>query len=284
MRRRRRRSRQLMVRLPLTHLEGFLYREFDGLFGTSKMVGTKLFIGNLPDTVDKTELKAMFEQCGNVVEFDILKDYGFVHYEKESEAKAAVETLDGKVHRGSNIRVEISRSRVRQKAGMGGKGECYRCGGEGHWSKECPRGPSRARSGGSRGGRGGDRFNPYDRDPYYPPPPDPYDYYARARALPLHPYDRYRMEYERRLAALAPLPRDSLYGDYSDRPSPDYYRRPSPPRDPYYDFYERRRLAALEFDPYEDKLRAASSAAEGLSSSDYSSSRSLMQSRVPGPY
>ena len=42
------------------------------------MVGTKLFIGNLPDTVNKDELQAMFEKFGKVAEFDILKDYGFV--------------------------------------------------------------------------------------------------------------------------------------------------------------------------------------------------------------
>ncbi|RUS76665.1 hypothetical protein EGW08_015555 [Elysia chlorotica] len=165
---------------------------------------------------------------------------------------------------------------------MGGKGECYRCGGEGHWSKECPRGPTRGRGGSSRG-RGIDRFAPYDRDPYYPPPPDPYDYYARDRALPPYPYDRYRMDYERRLAALPPLPRESAYRDYSDRPSPEYYRRPSPPRDPYYDFYERRRLAAL--DPYGDKLRAPSSSFAGSSNDDYQvPTRAPMQGRVPGPY
>ena len=44
----------------------------------NKMVGTKLFIGNLPDTVNKDELEAMFNKFGKVVEFDILKDYGFV--------------------------------------------------------------------------------------------------------------------------------------------------------------------------------------------------------------
>ncbi|GFO00876.1 RNA-binding protein 4, partial [Plakobranchus ocellatus] len=206
------------------------------------------------------------------------------HFEKESEAKTAVEALDGHIHRGSNIRVEVSRSRVRQKAGMGGKGECYRCGAEGHWSRECPRGPSRGRSGGSHRDRGADRYNPYDRDPYYSLPPDPYDYYARARAFPPYPYDRYRLdyEYERRLAALPPLPRESLYRDFTDRPGPEYYRRPSPTRDPYYDFYERRRLAAL--DPYGDKIRTSSATATRSSDNYEPVSRLPMQSRVPGPY
>lgn len=249
------------------------------------MVGTKLFIGNLSQ-VNKGQLEAEFKKFGNVVEFDILGGYGFVHYEQESEAEAAVEAMDGHVHCGKHIRVEVSRSSVRQRAGMGGKGECYRCGGEGHWSKECPRGPTRSKSGASSRGRGDNsRYSPYSRDSYYPPPPDPFDYYARARGLPSYAYDRYRMEYERRLAALPPLPGDSLYRDFDGKDSLDYYRRPSPPRDPYYDFYERRRLAAL--DPYGDKLRAPSSSSEGLSSSNYqaqSRSMSLSHSRVPGPY
>ena len=32
---------------------------------------------------------------------------------------------------------QLSTSNVRQRPGMGGD-KCYRCGKEGHWSKECP--------------------------------------------------------------------------------------------------------------------------------------------------
>ncbi|BFZ11914.1 hypothetical protein BsWGS_14952 [Bradybaena similaris] len=225
---------------------------------------TKLYVGNLPSDADKDDLEEQFRKFGAIVEFDILKDYGFVHFENEAEAKAAVEAMDGTMHHGNKIRVEMSRSRVRQKAGMGGKGECFRCGREGHWSKECPRGPSRGR---------GDRFGPYDREPYYP---DPYDYYARARMLPPIPYDRYSRydPYERRLPALPPP--DSLYHDFG-RASPDYYRRPSPPRDPYYDYYERRRLAAI--DAYGDSLGVSS-----VATSEIKTFTRTLQGRVPGPY
>ena len=41
------------------------------------MVSTKLYIGNLPDLCRQEELQAKFEKYGNVVEFDIVSNYGF---------------------------------------------------------------------------------------------------------------------------------------------------------------------------------------------------------------
>lgn len=240
------------------------------------MPTTKLYLGNLPEDASKEDLLPMFEKYGKVVEFDILKDYGFIHFEVESEANAAAAALDQTLYNNVNIKVEVSRSKVRQKAGMGGKGECYRCGGDGHWSKECPRGPS-SRGGfrggrGSRGGRGDGRpFGPYGR----PPPRDFYedfDYFQRSRMMAA--YDRFRSfdPYERRPLPPMPPPGRDPYA----RPGPDYYNRRSPPRDPYYDYYERRSLSN-------------SGAAEAGDDSKYAPQRtsnggSATQGRVPGPY
>ncbi|KAL4238931.1 hypothetical protein ACF0H5_003637 [Mactra antiquata] len=174
------------------------------------VVTTKLYIGNIPETCRKTDLQQLFKQYGNVVECDIVKNYGFVHYENPDEAKQAQAELNNTEFEGSVLTVELSHSRVRHKPGMGGKQECYRCGKEGHWSKDCPKGPSRPRR----------------------PPSDHYDYY-RDRYPPPPPPDRYRPyadPYDRR----PPMPRDPYYSTAADpysRPPPEYYGR----RDPYYE-------------------------------------------------
>lgn len=217
----------------------------------SKVITTKLFVGNLPETCRRVELLEKFERFGKVAECDIIKDYAFVHFIEPEDAKAAAAAMDGAELNGSNIKVELSHSRVRQKPGMGGKSECYRCGEEGHWSKDCHKNPGYR----GRGMKGGppnrpDRPDPYLRTLRDPYPRDPYAMY-RDRYPPPPPLpDRYRVladPYERRLP-----PRDPYYRDTDPyaRPPPDYYRRTrSPPRDPYYDLYYRRPAAPLPSRP-----------------------------------
>lgn len=45
---------------------------------TTSVVSTKLYVGNIPDMCRQEDLRAKFEKYGNVVEFDIIKNYGFV--------------------------------------------------------------------------------------------------------------------------------------------------------------------------------------------------------------
>lgn len=249
------------------------------------MPGTKLYVGNIAESHNSDELRQLFDKYGNVVEFDILKDFGFVHFETETEAKSAVDALDGVNHRGQSLKVEMSRSQVRQRPGMGGKGECYRCGGDGHWSKECPKGPTRGRGRGGRDGRDNrDRGEGFRRGggfsaPYFS---DPYDYYPR-RPPPPHPYERLRYDpYERRVPPSL-SPRD--YYGYS-RDAPDYYRR-SPPRDPYYDYYLKRRYEALDRfgDAPERQSGPSQAVKEELKPPLIRTPMSArIPGRVPGPY
>ena len=38
----------------------------------------KVYVGNLPETCRRQELKEMFEKYGKIVECDIIRDYAFV--------------------------------------------------------------------------------------------------------------------------------------------------------------------------------------------------------------
>lgn len=55
----------------------------------------KIFVGNLSDRATGPDIRELFEAHGTVVEADVVKNYGFVHMEKEDEGTAAIEALNG---------------------------------------------------------------------------------------------------------------------------------------------------------------------------------------------
>lgn len=76
-----------------------------------------IYVGNLPYSTEKDELEDIFGEFGKVESIDIIVDrrsgrsrgYGFVSMAEDSEAKAAVESLNGSELGGRNLRVDISR-------------------------------------------------------------------------------------------------------------------------------------------------------------------------------
>ncbi|XP_077143483.1 RNA-binding protein 14-like isoform X1 [Ranitomeya variabilis] len=68
----------------------------------------KIFIGNVGTECEASELRALFETYGKVVECDVVKDFAFVHMEKESDAREAIDKLNGRDLRGRRINVEMS--------------------------------------------------------------------------------------------------------------------------------------------------------------------------------
>lgn len=71
----------------------------------------KLFVGSLPWAVNDEALKQAFTPYGNVVSATVVVDrrsgrskgFGFVEMENDSEAKAAIEALNGSDLNGRNI-------------------------------------------------------------------------------------------------------------------------------------------------------------------------------------
>lgn len=71
----------------------------------------KLFVGSLPWAVNDESLKQAFSSYGKVVSATVVVDrrsgrskgFGFVEMENDSEAKAAIEALNGSELNGRNI-------------------------------------------------------------------------------------------------------------------------------------------------------------------------------------
>ena len=137
----------------------------------------KLYVGNLSRTTTNESLTQAFEQYGPVASATVLKDrdtgesrgFGFVEFESDDHARAAIEGHDGKDLDGRAIRVSEARPNPdrdnRRSFGGGGGGRSgggggYRGGGGGGRPGGSGGGERRSDRGGNggggfRGGRGG---------------------------------------------------------------------------------------------------------------------------------
>jgi len=74
-------------------------------------VSTKLFVGSLPWSASDEDLQTAFAAHGNVLSAKVVTDketrrsrgFGFVEFETEAEAAAAIQALNGSELKGRNI-------------------------------------------------------------------------------------------------------------------------------------------------------------------------------------
>lgn len=60
------------------------------------LLNSRVFIGNLPsEKISRQEVEELFLKFGNVLGVSLHKSYGFVQYDKEDDAKKAVESMNG---------------------------------------------------------------------------------------------------------------------------------------------------------------------------------------------
>jgi RNA recognition motif-containing protein len=93
-------------------------------------MATKLFVGKLSFDTTNDSLRALFAQYGTVVSADVIMDrgtnqskgFGFVEMEKQEEAQAAINALDGKEFEGRSIVVNVARPREDRPAGNSFRG------------------------------------------------------------------------------------------------------------------------------------------------------------------
>jgi cold-inducible RNA-binding protein len=80
----------------------------------------KLYVGGLAYTVTDAQLQQLFASHGTVQSASVIMDrdtgrsrgYGFVEMGTQEEAEKAIAALDGSLHEGRNIKVNISKPRV----------------------------------------------------------------------------------------------------------------------------------------------------------------------------
>lgn len=117
---------------------------------------TKLYVGNLPYSVNDAELRSIFEAHGTVDSASIIIDretgrprgFGFVEMSSSEQANAAIAALNGTQMGGRALVVNEAKPREERPRGGGG-GWGGGGGGRGGY------GGGGGRGGGDRGGRGG---------------------------------------------------------------------------------------------------------------------------------
>lgn len=81
-------------------------------------MGKRMYVGNLPYSVDNEQLGAMFTRFGNVVSAEVVMDretgrskgFGFVEMEADDALKA-IEAMDGQESGGRKLKVNEARPR-----------------------------------------------------------------------------------------------------------------------------------------------------------------------------
>ncbi|OMH83852.1 Serine/arginine-rich splicing factor RS2Z32 [Zancudomyces culisetae] len=89
----------------------------------------QLFVGRLPRDIRVSELEEIF-------------GYGFVEYEDRRDAEDAIKYCDRKSLDGERIVVEFAKGSARRTD----DNQCFACGREGHWARDCPTRRKRSRS------------------------------------------------------------------------------------------------------------------------------------------
>lgn len=71
---------------------------------------TKVYAGNLPPEISEKKIQDIFSTYGEIKEFDIIKNFAFIHYTKEEDAEKAVKNLHKTKLDNHTINVEISKA------------------------------------------------------------------------------------------------------------------------------------------------------------------------------
>lgn len=93
-----------------------------------RLVGKKLYVGNLTYSVTHTDLAAWFAQYGTVQSAQVIQDrdigtskgFGFVEMDTDAQAEAAIKGLNDHEHDGRRLTVAEAKPREARTGGFAG--------------------------------------------------------------------------------------------------------------------------------------------------------------------
>ena len=105
------------------------------------MAENKLYVGNLSFNTTEEQLAQLFSGFGTVGKSSLVTDretgrsrgFGFVEMSTDQEAKAAISALDGQMHEGRALTVNVARPKEGGGGGGGGGRGGRGGGGGGRW-------------------------------------------------------------------------------------------------------------------------------------------------------
>lgn len=88
-------------------------------------MSVRLYVGNLPEELNRQELEAVFAEAGDSISTKIITDrktnkcrgFGFVTVKTDEEADAFIEKFNGAVVKENSIKIEKALPRTKEKAG-----------------------------------------------------------------------------------------------------------------------------------------------------------------------
>jgi RNA recognition motif-containing protein len=101
-------------------------------------VSKKLYVGNLPYSATETEIRALFEQVGEIAEVTVITDretgrskgFGFVEMTTDEDAQEAIKRFNGYSMGARPLTVNEARPREERSGGGGGGRGGYGGGGD----------------------------------------------------------------------------------------------------------------------------------------------------------